>query len=363
MALPQSQRICGSMKGILVRLVIVCALAGAAIYSLPEGWRMTELAIASRDPAALADLRLRGFDRDMAVTEIEAALKADDAELANSFAALAADRKIELPKELAAKVEAANSLAASTKRNLSSFVSGFLYGEPKDGAGFAGATTGDFMIYGDVRDLVREGSRWVRGVESDPLIMGLAGAGLVATAGTYFSFGAAAPARVGSTLLKVARRTGKISGKLADNFVTLLKTGGKTKVAGALADIAKVQRKGGTRAALEGLKSADNVTDLARAGVLAEKKGSATLAIFKRLGRGAVAVGVGALAIAGWMIGAASSLFFFVVAVVSFIAAVLRWMWPGRWLKPATAPRRGWLGGFVRYLLEPFRVRPTPSAG
>ena len=40
------------MKGILVRLVIVCALAGAAIYSLPEGWRMTELAIASRDVVA-----------------------------------------------------------------------------------------------------------------------------------------------------------------------------------------------------------------------------------------------------------------------------------------------------------------------
>lgn len=105
------------------------------------------------------------------------------------------------------------------------------------------------------------------------------------------------------------------------------------------------------------MRHADNVGDLAKASLLAEKKGKSTLAVFKTLGRGALAFGAGALAIAGWTIGAASSVLFFVIAVVSFCAAVLRWLWPSA--RPEPAARGGWLMRFARFLLEPFRAQPA----
>jgi len=361
--LPQSVPICGGMKALLIRFAVIAALGTGVYVTLPEAWRGLELAVAAeKDPSKLADLRLKGFDATAASREIEEALKAGDAELAGSFVALAGDRAIELPKELLARVEQANSATEATKRGIYNFAHGFITGEPQDISGFAGAATGDLLVFGDIRDLAREGSRWLRGAETDPLIMALAGAGLAVTGVTYFSWGSAAPARVGTTLVKVARRTGKLSVKLADDVMVLLKARRTGRVTAALTDVAQIQRRAGTRVALESMRHADNVGDLAKAGVLAEKKGRSTLAIFKTLGRGAIAVGAGALAIAGWVVGAASSLMFFVIAVVSFVSAVLRWLWPSRRPEPQAASPRGWIARSARFLFEPFWARPTSAA-
>ncbi len=350
------------MSALFIRLCLVAALGAGVVFTLPQAWRGLELAVAAeKDPAKFADMRLAGFNASAASREIEAALKAGDAELAASFVALAGDRAIELPKELLDRVEKANSASASAQRGIYNFAHGFITGEPNDLSGFAGAATGDLLVFGDIRDIAREGSRWLRGMETDPLIMALAGAGLAVTGVTYFSWGSAAPARVGTTLLKVARRTGKLSAKLADNVVVLLKARQTGRVTAALTDVSQIQRRAGTRTALESMRHADNVSDLAKAGVLAEKKGKSTLAIFKTLGRGAVAVGAGALAIAGWVVGAASSLMFFVIAVASFCAAVLRWLWPSRMPEPQ-ARRSGWLMRSSRWLFSPFWARPASSA-
>ncbi len=349
------------MRGLLIRLAVVAALGAGVYATLPEASRGLELALAAeKDPVKLAELRLAGFDATAATREIEEALKNGDAEMAQSFVALAAERGIELPKELLARVEQANSASASAQRGIYNFAHGFVTGEPQDLSGFAGAATGDLLVFGDIRDIAREGSRWLRGLDSDPLIMGLATAGLAVTGVTYFSWGTAAPARIGSTLIKVARRTGKLSVKLADDVTVLLKARRTSRVTAALTDVAQIQRRAGTRVALESMRHADNVGDLAKAGVLAEKKGRSTLAIFKTLGRGAIALGAGALAIAGWVVGAASSLVFFMIAVVSFCAAVLRWLWPSRRPEPQTS-RRGLLARAVRSLLEPFRAPPAPA--
>jgi hypothetical protein len=350
------------MRALFIRLCLVAALGAGVFYTLPQAWRGLELAVAAeKDPAKLADMRLKGFDAVAATSEIEAALKAGDVEMAASFITLAGERAIELRKDLLERVEKANSASEATKRGIYNFAHGFITGEPQDISGFAGAATGDLLVFGDIRDMVREGSRWARGMESDPLIMGLAAAGLAVTGVTYFTWGTAAPARVGTTLVKVARRTGKLSVKLADDVMVLLKARRTGRVTAALTDVAQIQRKAGTRVALESMRHANNVGDLTKAGLLAEKKGKSTLAIFKTLGRGAIAVGAGALAIAGWVVGAASSLMFFVIAVVSFCAAVLRWLWPSRSAAPQ-APRRHWAIRALRWLSEPFWARPASAA-
>ena len=51
------------------------------------------------------------------------------------------------------------------------------------------------------------------GEPADELVLGLAGVGLAVTAGTYASLGAGAPGRIGLTVVKAARKTGRMSAR------------------------------------------------------------------------------------------------------------------------------------------------------
>ena len=82
-------------------------------------------------------------------------------------------------------------------------------------SGLAGTAVGDLFVFGDIRDALREGARLATGREADELILGLACVGLAVTAGTYATVGAAAPVRAGITVVKAARKTGRIGGALA----------------------------------------------------------------------------------------------------------------------------------------------------
>ena len=73
----------------------------AALFCVPLGLEAESLLSAADDPVAIADRGLaRAFDGTVAVHEIEAALDANDADLAQSFVDLAADRGVALPPEL-----------------------------------------------------------------------------------------------------------------------------------------------------------------------------------------------------------------------------------------------------------------------
>ena len=201
---------------IAVPLWLAVAAMIAALAVVPLGLEAHKLIAAQDDPVALADHAVsRLLDSAVANREIEAALAADDVDLANSFLELAREQKVLVDPALVAKVEAANSLTASAGRNVGNFAKGFVTGEPDDGVSLAGTALGDLFVFGDIRDAVREGSRFASGQEVDELILGLACVGLAITAGTYASLGAAVPARVGLTLVKAARRTGKISNQMA----------------------------------------------------------------------------------------------------------------------------------------------------
>ena len=115
-------------------------------------------------------------------------------------------------KRVKAAVDDANSASAAA----GSFASGLITGEPKDMAGLAGTALGDLFVFGDIRDAVREGSRYVSGENYDQLILGLSCVGIAITAGTYATVGAAAPARLGLTAVKAARKTGRLSARMAD---------------------------------------------------------------------------------------------------------------------------------------------------
>lgn len=350
---------------IFALLALVAALLGAAPWLVPLAKESARLVAARDDPAALADLGLRTFSAADAASAVEAALAADDAELAASYVALADARGLALPAELQAKVEAAAAPTAEALRAARNFGAGFVTGQPEDLSGLTGALVGDLMVWGDIRDASREGWKLARGEEADELILGLSAVGLALTAGTYATGGASLPVRAGITLVKVGKRTGKLSAALARTLMravresvdlaALRRLAGNPAAADAAAlkgvvrtdraaglarmldDVAVVQAKAGTRAALEGLKVADNGRDLARVARLAEAKGGQTLAILKTLGRGAIVVTGALLTLVWWGVAALAYVYLAVSSVNGFCVACARRLWRRR---PAAAECR-----------------------
>jgi hypothetical protein len=163
------------MRAALLRMRLFMIAAGicaiAAVALLPQAIESGWLLIVQDDPAALADRKLaRNFNGEVAAREIEAALASDDAELAKSFVELARDRNVAIAPELVAKVDAAVEKASSPLKTAETFTRGLIVGEPDDLVSLAGTALGDLFVFGDIRDAVREGSRYAQGKEVDPLI-------------------------------------------------------------------------------------------------------------------------------------------------------------------------------------------------
>jgi hypothetical protein len=342
---------------LLVGLALVLAIGcAAAVHRLaPRAIEASTLLAAQDDPVALADRALdKVFDAALAEREIDAALKGGDPDLARSFLDLANDRGVPVAPALVERVKAATSPTATAARGFGRFARGLVIGEPDDLVGLAGTTLGDLFVYGDIRDAVREGSRLVTGEPADQLVLGLACVGLAVTAGTYASLGVGTPARVGLSLVKAARKTGRMSAQMgawmgravrevvdwpalrraytnasltepvvavraARAAVKLDKSDGLVRVMG---DVGRVQSRAGTQAALDGLKLAQGPRDMARIAKLAEKKGSRTRAILKTLGRAAIVLGVAVFDLVSWMFWAVLALFGFVSSCKS---AAERW--------------------------------------
>jgi hypothetical protein len=331
--------------------VVVGALFAAAAYAvLPHARESYTLLSAQDDPVALADMFVaKALTPSVARIEIENALSTDDAELAASFLELARDRGVAVDPELAKRVEDANSTAAQAARAAKSYVNGLRTGKPDDFAGFAGALTRDLSGYGDIDDAVTEGTHLAHGEPADELVFGLACVGLVATAATFVTVGAAAPVRAGLSVVKAARRTGRLAGPLAvwakrsiheavdtaklevamskvsltapGEAVTIARDAIKLErlegVTNMVRDVGRIQAKGGTRAALEGLRLSESPREVARVARLAEKEGTKTGAILKLAGRAAFVLTAVILNLVGWVFTALWALIGFVVAIKS----------------------------------------------
>jgi hypothetical protein len=353
--LPPANPIDGAAKGgrprRLAPALLACALlAAGAAYAVPRGLEAQHLFAIADDPVRIADRALdEKFNANVAAEEIDTALAANDADLAESFVELAKTRDLTLNPAQVSKVEAAVADANSTQATVESFAQGLITGEPKDATGLAGTVTGDLFVFGDIRDAIREGSRWVSGEKVDQLVLGLAAVGLAITAATYASSGAAVPARVGVSLAKVARKTGRLSGDLAATIGRSLRSvvdwpklrsaiGGfsiaepavairgareavKVEHAGGLMrlvrDVGRVQSKAGTKAALDSLRIAETPREMSRLARLADAAGNRTRAILKIAGRGAIMLTFAAIDLSLWIAGALLTVLGFVVSLKS----------------------------------------------
>jgi hypothetical protein len=339
----------------------VCAVAFAALW--PQARAAGEVLWAQDDPASLSDAQMKVAlgGTDAVVRRIEDALAANDAELAQSFIDLAVANGISIPETVTTRVAQAVEAETSVAHAASRFATGLVTGEADDLASLSGTVAGDLFVFGDIRDVVREGKRLATGEEPDRLVLGLATAGLAVTAATYVSVGGAAPVRAGLTLVKDARKTGRLgaglagwAGRSARDVVDTamlreaastasvarpaaslgaIKAAFRAEKAGALLraakDVGRVSERVGTRGALETLRIAEGPKDIARAARLAEAKGGQTRAILKLLGRGALLLVAGAFNLTLWVFWAVLALFGVLSSIKATTERATYW-WIGR---------------------------------
>jgi hypothetical protein len=296
------------------------------------------------DPVTVADAGINSAlrnNRKIIADNIEQALARGDADLANSFVALARDKHVALSDDMLRRVADAVAEENSTSHFARRFAAGLVTGNADDVASLSGTVAGDLFVFGDIRDVVREGKHLAMGEETDRLVLGLATAGLAVTAATYVSVGGAAPLRAGFSVVKGARKVGRIGEGLAEwagrsarevvdapaleravatssalrpgESISAIRAAFRAEKAGGLVrlakDVGRVTQKAGTRGALDTVKIAEGPKDVARAARLAEAKGNQTRAILKILGRGALLLATGVFDLALWLFGALFTVF------------------------------------------------------
>jgi hypothetical protein len=328
----------------------MAACMTALVQIAPPARDAFALLSAQDDPSELADVRLNSALRNgpaLVAENIEAALAADDPGLAGSFVELARDKNVAVDEELSKRVSDAVMEANSTSHFAKRFATGLVTGNADDVGSLSGTVAGDLFVFGDIRDVVREGKHLAMGEDTDHLLLGLAAAGLAVTAATYVSVGGAVPVRAGLTMVKDARKVGRLgegltqwAGRSAREIVdtpmlqqavasgsvlrpgatvSAIKAAFRAEKAGALVrlakDVGRVGEKAGTRGALDTLRIAEGPKDVARAARLAESKGGQTRAILKLLGRGALLLAAGAFNLSLWVFGALLALFGFLSSI------------------------------------------------
>lgn len=307
-------------------------LASSAVYLYPAARIALQYAVAPSDPVAAAEIRLSKLTPDDFDAEAKTALSENDPELAHSIAILAADRGHPLSPDLAASIDKADEF--SFVQTASETWSGLVSGNSETPAAFAGSLAADLSVAGDIRDLYGE---LVKYPDYDELTVVLAAAGIVATGATVVSGMNALPAKAGVSLLKSAKKAGKLPeplqrelGAIASKSVDMdaareaLRGAGKLDGDATLAAVRRVVRpdalskvgeaatsfgtiagKQGYRASLQTLGMAESTDDIRRLEKVSTRYGDgyrAVVQVTAKAGRITLRLGEFALLMAWWLI-------------------------------------------------------------
>lgn len=99
---------------------------------------------------------------------------------------------------------------------------GFFVGEGTSIEELGGAVVSDFLLWGDIRDLAKQGYYKIKGQETDPVVAGLAAVGVITSVASYVpdpAEGAEVSADASFSLLKTLRKTGHLSKKFCGVLV------------------------------------------------------------------------------------------------------------------------------------------------
>lgn len=268
------------------------------------------------EPFIRAELASKTSPEDLSM-RVDAAIEAKAWDDAAMYAEIATFMDMPLEPTTQVRLEAENAFARRAARNTESFVTGFVTGTGDDTPAFMGALASDLTVVGDIRDISSEGTKLARGEEYSTMILGLSVVGLAATTATVATGGGGLPARVGVSLLKIARKSGTITAGFARDMTRLLNEAmnfdklGDTlravdladsaatrravtsyadgisfaRVTPVLDDVAAIERAAGPAETVRLMRYVENTEDLARVGKMTGKYGTKTRGIMEITGK------------------------------------------------------------------------------
>lgn len=163
---------------------------------------------------------------------------------------------------------------------------GIWTGRGADDAAVVCAIASDLVVFGDVRDLTRQGVTWYRGDETDTVLTALSVAGVALT----FAPGVGA----GTSLLKIARRTGTLTRGLSNSVTVLVRERAWRPLSALLGDAGRMSRTLGPARSARALAYADTPAELATLARFVETTPHAMLAL-RWGGKSALRIGDDAL--------------------------------------------------------------------
>ncbi|TWH28260.1 hypothetical protein L611_004300000230 [Aminobacter sp. J15] len=197
-----------SMRQLFTATILALSLLG---FLSSNQFAALQLAFNFWDPFSISQYRLSKMSREDYEAAIEDALEEGDVAEAQDLVSFARENGLELPAELVDR-----TLETSFEfgvRNARDFVQGAITGDVSNAASLSGALAADYTGVGDVRDVMVQGNRVVRGEEYDPLILGFAVAGLATAApGT-------GAVDVGLSIVKNAKKANRLNDKLLSSLV------------------------------------------------------------------------------------------------------------------------------------------------
>jgi len=145
-------------------------------------------------------------------------------------------------------------------------IEGIIKGKSDESIGKMSALASDFLVIGDIRDLILQGDNYINDKEVDKVIVALSSLGLIATASTIYSMGATAPAKNSISILKYAKRVDKIPNWLNKTIIREAKVSKETKslknLQNVFEPIYKLYQRVGLKDTLRLLKETKNVNEL-----------------------------------------------------------------------------------------------------
>jgi hypothetical protein len=157
-------------------------------------------------------------------------------------------------------------------------IQGIVQGHSDENIGRASAIASDFLVIGDIRDLVIEGMHYSNDEKVDKLMLSLSTLGLLATASTVYSLGASAPIKGSISLLKYGRRLNKIPTWLQKRLIKEVELAQKTKslkaIEKSLLPIQELYQKVGLNQTLALLSRSRNLKELTHLNKFATRFGT-----------------------------------------------------------------------------------------
>ena len=146
------------------------------------------------------------------------AINSDRFDDAVMYQNLAEYMSIRLSRHTLNEIESHSGFLEESWRNTKDFGWGFLTGEADNLVGISGTIASDMTVYGDLRDLSTEGSKFASNQPYDEIVLGMSAIGIGLTASQLLSAGSTTPLKISASIVKVAKKMKYLS----RSFVTIV---------------------------------------------------------------------------------------------------------------------------------------------